>query len=159
MKTLVVYYSLTGNTKLIAEKIAATTNADILAIKPKDELNPKGFMKYLKGGKQACMKKQPEILPLEKNPQDFEMLIIGTPVWASNFAPALRTFFTNNKLTNKKIALFCCHCGGKGNVFSKMKEALGDNQFIGEIDFCEPLKKETDTKVNQATEWAKKLLG
>lgn len=158
MKSLVIYFSLTGNTKFIAEKIAQAIDADILQLEVKEELKSKGFMKFLWGGKQVFMKNQPKLLPFSKNPEDYDIIFLGTPVWAWSFAPALRSFLANFKLKNKKIALFCCHGGGKGQVFQKLQERLPDNEIIGNVDFYEPLKKGTEDKGKLAFEWAKKLL-
>lgn len=158
MKTLVIYYSLTGNTKLIAETIAKTAKADILELKPQKDINPKGLMKYFWGGKLALFKEEPALLPFSTNLNTYDLIIFGTPVWASTFAPALRTFFAQNKIANKKIALFCCHGGDKGKTLEKMKEALGDNECLGMIDFREPLKKDSSKSTQQAAEWALKFL-
>ena len=158
MKSLVIYYSLTGNVKFLAEAMAKTIDADLLELElAEKDMNPKGFMKFLWGGKQVFSKKQPELLLFDKNPEDYDLFIIGTPVWAWTYAPALRTFFANTNLSNKKIALFCCHGGGKGQTLQKMKAALGDNDFIGEIDFFEPLKRYASKK-QQAIEWARSFI-
>ena len=50
MKNLVIYYSLEGNTKLIAENIAKKIDADILELKTKKEYHKTGFKKYFWGG-------------------------------------------------------------------------------------------------------------
>lgn len=157
MKKLVIFYSFEGNTRRIAETIAETVNADILELKPQKEAKTKGFMKYLWAGKEALMKAKPDLLPLEKNPGDYDVLFIGTPVWVLSYSPPLNTFFSTNPIQNKKIALFCCHGGGKGKIFDKMKKALNNNQILGEIDFVEPLKKNTDTCIEKAKEWANKI--
>ncbi len=47
-KTLVVYYSYEGSTRLIAETIADTLKADILTLKPLEEMTSKGFLKFFK---------------------------------------------------------------------------------------------------------------
>ena len=158
MKILVIYYSFEGNTKLIAENIAREIDADILEIKPIDEIKTKGFMKFFWGGKQAVMNEKPELQPFDKNPNDYELIFIGTPVWAWGPAPPMKTFFDKYKFENKKIALFCCHGGGKAKTLDKMKDALGkNNEFIGQIDFVEPLKKNTQKNVDIAVNWAKKI--
>ncbi len=158
MKSLIVYYSFTGNVKFIAETMAKAVDMDLLELKlAEKDINPRGFMKFLWGGKQVFSKKQPELLPFDKNPENYDLLIIGTPVWAWTYAPALRTFFANANLSRKKIALFCCHGGGKGKTLQKMKTALGNHDVISEIDFLEPLKKDTQAKERQAIEWAKNL--
>lgn len=158
MKILVVYYSLSGNTKLMAEQLAQSVGADVLELKLKQDIAAKGFMKYLQGGRAAMKKEQPELLPFTQNPQEYDLLFIGTPVWAWTYTPALNTFFATSALTNKKIALFCCHGGGKGNIFEKMKEALAGNEFVGEIDFVEPAKSNTQEKLEAAKQWAEGIV-
>lgn len=154
MKTLVIFYSFEGNTRLIAHSIAAAVGADVLELRTKTELAPKGFMKYFVGGRAAFKKEKPELCPLDKDPGQYDVIFIGTPVWAFTFTPPLNTFFTENRLSNKKVALFCCHGGGKGKVFEKMKEALAGNEIVGELDFKEPLRSSKDASVQKAKEWA-----
>ncbi|MFH2137374.1 MAG: flavodoxin [Candidatus Omnitrophota bacterium] len=158
MKKIVVFYSLEGNTRLIAENIAKTVNADILELKPKKEIPAKGFMKYVWGGRAAMMKTKPELLPLDKDIQNYEVIFIGTPVWAWTYAPPLNAFFTAHPIANKKIALFCCHGGGKGNIFDKLKQVLPGNQILGEIDFQDPSKRNTENNLKKAKDWAKNIV-
>jgi len=158
MKTLVIYYSLEGNTKLIAETIAKETNADILEIKSKKEY-PKGrFKKYLWGGKSVMFNEKPEIMEIDLDIDSYDRIFIGTPIWAGTYAPPFNTFVENYKIENKKIALFACHGGGGGEKFyTKFKSKLPNNDYIGKIDFLEPIKKETAENLIKAREWVKKL--
>ncbi len=158
MKTLVVFYSLDGNTKIIAESIASTVEADILELKPKSESSAKGFMKYIWAGRSAIMKEKPELVSLEKSPRDYDLLFIGTPVWAWNYAPPLNTFLMQSDFEGKKIALFCCHGGGKGNIFGKLKAALINNEVVAQIDFQDPLRRKKEQSVQKAKEWAKGII-
>ncbi|MCK5289167.1 MAG: flavodoxin, partial [Candidatus Omnitrophica bacterium] len=86
MKKIVIFYSFEGNTKLIAESIAKTIGADLLELKPKSEMQSKGFMKYVWGGKAVMMKAKPELLPMDKDIKGYDILFIGTPVWAGTYA-------------------------------------------------------------------------
>jgi len=158
MKKIVIFYSFEGNTKIIAENIAQKIEADLLEIKPKKEIKSKGFMKFVWGGKAAIMKTKPELLPLTKDITEYDMIFIGTPVWAWTYAPPLNTFFSAHLLSNKKIGLFCCHGGGKGKIFDKMKQALENNEILGEIDFQDPLKKETQKNIQKAKDWAENII-
>ncbi len=158
MKTLIVYYSFEGNTKLIAESISQEISADKLALKPENEPKSKGFMKYLWGGKEALMRTKPKLIPFNIDFKDYDVIFIGTPVWAWTYSPPLNTFFSNHLLKDKKIALFCCHGGGKGKIFDKMKKALEGNDILGEIDFIEPIKKDTEKSVESARKWAKEII-
>lgn len=158
VKKLVVYYSFEGNTKLIGETIANSIEADLLELKPQKELSSKGFAKYFWGGSQVMMKKKPDLLPLNKNPLDYDIIFIGTPVWAWTYAPPLKTFFSNVNLSNKKIGLFSCNGGQNGKTFQNMKAELGQNVFIGEMEFFEPLVKNREENIHKAKEWVKDIL-
>jgi flavodoxin len=153
MKTLIVYYSLDGNCHFIAETLAAQTQGDLLRLKLKDEIKSDSWTKFIWGGKQVMMKEKPELLTFEKNPLDYDLIIIGTPVWAWHYAPALNTFFEKVKLTNKKIAVFCCHGGQPGNTLKLLKEQLIGNENLGEIDFKEPLKNDKQQAAALAKNW------
>lgn len=113
MKTLVVYYSRTGNTKKVGEEISKELGADSEEVI--DLKNRKGALGYFISGKDAMQKKLTKIKPIEKDPKKYDRIIIGTPVWGSNMAPAIRTYLTNNKLDGKKVNFFCT-AGGSGMV-------------------------------------------
>jgi flavodoxin len=154
MRTLIVYYSFDGNTKFIAEIIAKTIKADLLELKPKEEIT-RGPLKHLWGGRQVMMKEKPELFSFDKNPDDFDVIYIGTPVWAFNYAPAINAFLSKTELKRKKIALFCCHGGTPGNTIAKMRELLKkDNEILGEISFKEPLTNEKEKNEEVAKKWA-----
>ncbi len=159
MKTLVIYYSLEGNTRLIAQAIAQVTGADILELKPETEPPSKGFMKYFWGGRQVMTKEQPQLLPLGKDPQAYDLIFVGTPVWAFSYAPALATFFSQVKIAGKKIGLFCCSGGGKGKTLEKMAQRLEGNEIAGQIHFVEPLRRGQSQAVEKAAQWARQVSG
>ncbi len=145
MKSIIIYYSLTGNTRLIAETIANETRGDIMELKTKEEkIQPTGFMKYVWGGRQVIFRKKPELLPLNKDISTYDMIFIGTPVWAFTYTPALRTFFDMINIRDKKIILFCTHEGGKRNTLQDMREKLKGNTIVKEIDFFNVAKNKTE---------------
>lgn len=158
MKSLVIYYSLEGNTEMIAKSIASEVNADILELKPKKDIHPKGFLRYVWGGKQVLFKEKPELFPLEKKIQDYDLIFMGTPVWASTFAPAFNTLFSQNSIQNKKIALFCCYAGQEGKTFKNFKDVLNKNDILGEIGFKDPEKYDKDKNINKVKLWANNIL-
>lgn len=154
MKTLVVYYSHSGNTRLVAQEIAKATGADMLELKPRKEVASEGFAKFFWGGAQVVMKKTPPLLPFDISPQDYDLVIIGTPVWVGTYAPPLRTFFSTTELAGRNVALFCCCAGGMGNTFQNVKTALPGNTFVGEIELIDPVERETRVTLQRASEWA-----
>jgi flavodoxin len=158
MKTAVIFYSYEGNTALIAELIKTAINADVFEIKTMDSKKRSGFFKIAWGVSQVLFKKKPVLLPLSVNVNAYDLIILGTPVWASSPAPALVSFLDKTKINGKKIALYCCHGGGKGEIFSKLKALLPGNTFAGEIDFLNPAKNEDTVGIKQKIEqWLKTL--
>ena len=152
-KALVIYYSLEGNTEIIAKKIAATVKSDILFLKPKKEMKSKGFMKFVWGGRQVMLKKEPELLPFEKNPEDYDILIIGTPVWMATFTPPLRSFFKSIDLKSKKAVLFCTHDGGPGKTIENMSKMLGDDANILSTMEFNRVAREKEINLKKCEEW------
>jgi len=157
MKNLVIFYSFEGGTKYIAENIAEAIDADILELKPKKEITSTGIMKYLWGGRQVVLGKKPELCEFDKNPKDYDMIFLGTPVWAFNYAPSFRTFFSQIHLKDKKVALFCCNGGSKGKTFTNMREKLKENDILGEIEFLDPIAGQEE-KASKAKKWALELI-
>lgn len=158
MKKLIIYYSLDGNTRFVAEKIAAATGAELLELRPQKDLKAKGLLKYLWGGRQVVQKEAPDLEAFEIDPSGYDLLVLGTPVWAFTYAPAMRSFLMNHKPIGKKVAFFCCSGGGPGKTLGAMREALAGNEILGEIGFVEPLQKKQAEQTSQAVTWAKVLV-
>src|SRR4030042_758463 len=147
MKKLVIFYSLDGNTKFIAENLTKEIGADILELKPEKEIPKIEPIKHLWGGKQVVLKETPRLKKYNINLADYDTLIIGTPVWAYNFSSPIRTFLKENKIENKKIILFCTNKGFKGKIFENLRKELKDNEIIAQIEFQNVLgKKEENLK-------------
>ena len=103
MKALVVFYSLEGHTKLLANAVATAAGADILEIRPKKDIPTRGFIKYLRGGGQVIRKVKPEIYPVSANPV-IMTCCLSALLSGPGFAPA-GTFLSSARLKGKKIAL------------------------------------------------------
>lgn len=158
MKTLVVYYSLEGNTKLIAQTLKEELNCDIVELKPEKEYPDKGFKKFFWGGKSVLFKEKPTLLNEEIKINNYDNIILGTPVWAGTYAAPFNTFIKQYKINNKNIALFACHGGGGANkCFNNYKKEFSNNNFIGEIDFIDPLLKDTEENIQKSIKWIKSL--
>ncbi|NHJ20907.1 MAG: flavodoxin [Candidatus Lokiarchaeota archaeon] len=134
-KVLIVYYSLTGNTRFIAETLKDAMEADLLEIQPIKELNPDSGMKFVWGGAQATMKIKPKLKPIEVNPLEYDLVIIGTPVWAWTITPPIRSFLSMFNLVEKKVALLTCSAGSGDKAMERFKKALKGSDVIGQIKF------------------------
>ena len=125
MNTIIVYYSLEGNTDFAAKKIAGLLGCDTLRLDPEKVYPTGGFKKFLWGGKSAVMAETPPLKPYKFDAAQYDRIIFGFPVWASNITPPLRTFIKENDLSRKKFAAFACQSGnGAEKAFSKLSALL-----------------------------------
>jgi len=117
-KILVVYYSRSGNTKKIGDEITKKIKADrdeIIDLKDRKRF----IVGWLISGKDAVQEKTTEI-KFKKDPSRYDLVIIGSPVWAWTITPAIRKYLTENKF--KKVAFFAT-CGSQfGKTFSEMQK-------------------------------------
>lgn len=158
MRTAIVYYSMSGNTAFVAEKIAdrikTLGEVDIIRIEPKKAYPDKGAKKFFWGGKSAVMAETPALQPYEFKIEKYDRIIFGTPVWASTFVPPLRTFINENPdVKDKKIAVFACFSGGGADkAADKMKKYLGIEKFEAKLILIDPKdkeKEENDAKIEE----------
>ena len=96
MKSLIVYYSLEGNTEYAARAIASILGADMLRIEPVKAYPTSGFRKFFWGGKSAVMAEQPQLQPYTFRPEIYDRIIFGFPIWAGKVTPPLHTFVQEN---------------------------------------------------------------
>lgn len=155
-KTLVIYFSLTGRTRLMAKTIAKEIGADVEEITPVKHYPLRGAWLYMYGGMQALFGMTPSIDPLRVDIEDYDTVIIGSPVWAGKMAPPMRTCLSQIQLAGKKTAFFCTSGGGGSSEFLKEMRELAKGEFIGELG-VKMSPKVADASVKQARAWARSL--
>jgi flavodoxin len=132
MKSLVVYYSRTGNTKTVGEAIAKEWGADceeIIDLKKRTGLRP---IRWLIAGKDAWRRKLTKIRT-QKKPENYDIIIVGTPIWAGKMTPAVRTYLTTNKLDGKKVGFFCTAARGTEKAFEEMEKLVPRASVVGTL--------------------------
>ncbi len=154
MKCLVVYYSRTGKTRFVAENIATQLNADIEEIV--DQKKRAGKLGWIMAGKDASRKSLTEISSATKLSKDYDLIVIGTPIWAWSPTPAVRTYIKQNSLSGKRVALFYTSDGDIKQADQKTKELLQDATVVSTLWLISPLanKEETQKKI---ADWCKTL--
>lgn len=161
MKIIVIYYTLEGNTKYAAETLAKILDTDLLELKPVKPIKSLGFSKYIWGGKQVVMNEKPKLKPYKYDPDQYELTILASPIWASHFAPVFTTFLNENKIRGKIALLGCNDGGGCTKAFNILEEQLKDNnienKIIETLDLMTPLKDKVITN-DKIIEFSKKLI-
>lgn len=125
MKILVAYYSRSGHTEQLAQEVAARCEADIDRIRD-DGVDRSGLWGYLCSGWQAARGAAPAIQRANKDPADYDLVVIGTPVWNWSLAPPVRTYARRHAGQFKQVAFFCTEGGsGDNRVFDELQRLCG----------------------------------
>jgi flavodoxin len=104
MKSLIVYYSLTGKTRLVAQAIAETLNATLVEITEKTR--KLGLFVYLIGGFGAITNRGSKINPLDVDLKQYEEIFVGSPIWASRPVPAVNSFIYHTNFEGRNVIPF-----------------------------------------------------
>ena len=126
-KILIVYYSRTGNTKKVAEILQQNLGCDIEEIVPLKSFA--GAIGWILAGKEGSQRIHGKIKPnpngATKNPADYDLVVVGTPIWMWNMASPVRGYLAMNKEKIKKIAAFCTMGSDEGRVFEEIEKICG----------------------------------
>jgi len=143
-KALVVFYSKSGTTKKLAEELAKCLKADIDGII--DKKSRSGPIGFLTAGRDAMKKKETEI-EYKLNPEKYDLVVIGTPVWGGSLTPAVRTYLKKHKL--KKAAFFCTCGGAQDKTFAEMEKLAGKPVSVLEVKGSEMNMEKTRESVKR----------
>ena len=121
---LVVCYSRTGTTRLVADAIAEKLGCAVEELI--DTRKRKGLVGAIRSVLDAALKRRTVIAPINHQPADYELIVVGTPVWGGTLPPAMRTYLSSYGQQLKRIAFFCTErATGAGRVFEEMTKVGG----------------------------------
>lgn len=157
MRTIIVYYSLEGNTELAAGRISEELGCDLLRLEPEKDYPTGKVTKFLWGGKSAVMSESPKLKPYSFDSKLYDRIIFGFPVWASNIAPPIRSFIKENDLSGKSFAAFACQGGnGAEKTFRKLSDLLG-SPLSDKLVLIDPKARPSDENAAKIREFCGRL--
>lgn len=130
MKSLVVYYSLTGKTRLIAQTIAQALSATLVEIREKKPRKLGPFI-YPIGGFGAITNRTSKINPVDIGSNRCESIFIGSPIWASRPVPAVNSFIYQTDFEGRNVIPFFTMGGNTSekalaNITAKVNKSRGN---------------------------------
>jgi len=150
-KKLLVYFSYSGNTRKIVNIIKDNIDCDILELKPKvpysrDYQSVVDEYQNNENDKKVC-----ELESYNVNLDNYNPIIIGTPVWWYSITPVIRAFLKREDLTGKKVNVFATNAGFLGRTFKEVEEICNGNIVSTmNIVFADG---RLITKVEEITKW------
>lgn len=142
-KTLVVYYSFTGNCKTLAAVLAGYAGADVFEIQPAQEGLDYAANNYAIGSSLiAAIREKPNdpasypaIKAVNRDTADYENIVIVTPLWWSNMAAIMQSYLfkEGSKLKDKKVGLIVSSASsGISSVVADAKRLVPVAKWAGE---------------------------
>ena len=146
MKTLVAYFSASGNTASLAKRVASAAKADLFEIKPVQPYSAADLRwtnPLARCNKEKMGKKDVPIADKIENFGEYDMIFIGFPVWYFAAPNIIETFVKSYDFSGKKVALFATSGGSDitkapGKLQPLMKgEIVGAKLFRPDADYSE----------------------
>ena len=158
-KAIVIYYSRTGDTRVVARTIQEALDCDLQEIKDlKDRSGIKGFWG---GMKDVTNKVKAEIKPETLDLKAHELIFICSPVWGMQFSPAITTFMSTMDFKDKKIVLAAvARMNMKAEKRDELKQEISSKggevikDFVIKTWFQSPedIKEKTKEQIKDITE-------
>lgn len=154
-RVLVVFFSRSGNTRVLAGVIHRYLHADLFEIEPANAYPEDYFVTVA----QATQEREKGIKPALKNRnvdiEHYQTIYLGHPVWGTSMPPAVQSFLSSHSFANKTIIPFITHGGyGIGDCMTILAPLAPDSQREQPLIMeCDQERKTTET----VTHWLASL--
>jgi len=135
MKVLIVYFSRTGNTRRVSRDLQALLDCDIEGLE--ESRGRGGPLGWLRSGYEAIREKEPEIEEVEAKLGDYDLLIVGTPIWAGSLASPVRSFLKDYADSLPDMAAFTTMKGDEYKPVIEDMEAVTGKNFVAKMGVME----------------------
>lgn len=161
MKKLIVFYSYTGNTKKIANMIKEKLDCDILELEPLVPFSDDYDEVVNEYQNNSINNREVPINDININLNDYDEVIIGTPVWWYTISPVVTAFLKQNDLSNKKVYMYATNAGWLGHTFKDFIKLcpFGKESNCKNIVFDSTDLNKLITSQKEINEWAQEIKG
>ncbi len=128
---LVAYYSWTGKTAKVANLIAERLSADLEEIR--DAKSRGGLFAFSAAVVASLLQRSSPISPGTKNVADYDIVILGSPVWGSNMATPMRSYILRENPGIKQVGIFCTLGGSGGQPAVNRMAALCGRPSVADL--------------------------
>lgn len=135
MKNLVVYFSATGTTKNVSEKLASMLNADLYEIVPEVVYSAED-LDWTNNASRSSVEmndkmSRPEIVKDNLDLSNYDSIYLGFPIWWYTAPRIINTFLESCDFSNKKVITFATSGGSSmGNTTNDLKSLYNDINFV-----------------------------
>lgn len=149
-KVLVIYYSWTGHTQDIAQRIAQRTGADVFRLQTQEPLSKAPWI-YLTLKRQLSTQKYPALQHPLPDVSGYDVVFVGSPVWWYTAATPMLQFLQEMDFKGKKVVPFSTQGSNYGTFFKDFSARAQNAQLLQGASFNNlPPKYDSavDSKIN-----------
>lgn len=151
-----MFFSLSGNTRLAAQKAAGLLDAELVELKTMRGVPHNGFLRYMVCGCRAIFRMGAK-LKWEHDFTQYDEIVLGTPIWAKYCVPAVNTFIKDSHAADKVIGVFTSSGGGDNDeCINRLKRVLPNMQYTAAL--ADPRNKLSSNNDKNIEEFAEKIL-
>jgi flavodoxin len=154
-KVLIVYYSLSGNTRLVAKAIQDLTDGDLVELKPVENYNRPDIEAAAK--KQVSEGYKPKLQNAPISIDEYDYIFVGSPVWWFSYAPPVGTFLSQHNFKSKKVVPFWTYIDVDGHIYSDFKGACRGGRVLEGKDFTSAELKDMKKVRAKIGDWLREV--
>lgn len=158
-KTLIVYYSATGNTKEVSQYIASVTKGDMFELVPEQPYSDNDLnwrdenSRVVYEHNNSDKRNVPLVSATPEKFEEYDTVFVGYPVWWGIAAWPVNAFIEANDFTGKTVIPFCTSSTSDlGNSAKLLKEAAGTGKWLDGVRLSSGVSE------TEVTKWVKNLV-
>ena len=133
-RRIIIYHSYSGHTKMIANIIKKKLDCDVLELEPKYEFSS-DYDEVVKEYQNNQKDKSTVVIKdININLDNYDEIIIGSPVWWYSITPVVREFLKENNLECKTVIPFATNAGWLGGTFKEIEELCKNSSVTNEMN-------------------------
>lgn len=149
MKTLIVYYSFTGNNQALAINLQKKLNCDLYRIREVKKRKPITILVDL------LLKRLPKVMKPTNDLRQYDHLIFIAPIWSGKIASPLRSFLVNERMDISRYS-FVTVCSGRPHqqswIMNELRKVLGkEPDIVEELCINDLLPQEKKNNIKYTT--------
>lgn len=119
---LIVYYSRTGTSEKVAQKLQERLECEMERVT--DKINRKGASGYIRAGKEALSKQVNKLIDVQYNPADYHQIIFITPIWANRASTPIYSYWHAYKDVIHRYSIITVSGTSDGDGIVKTAETI-----------------------------------
>lgn len=152
---LIAYFSRSGNTKNMAEKIAERTGGELFEIIPAEPYSENYNRTVERFRREREEEARPPLALHVNNMEQYNTVFVGYPNWGSDMPHVVRTFLEEYNLENKNIVPFCTSGGGGfGRSVNTLRNLCPDSNILEGLQVS---GSQVERRNNEINRWLEKI--